>query len=130
MADTSSSLDAMVTALVPSLSRSLAEQFNVFRVMRHGTHEKQLSNVFAWLLQENGTHELGDTFQRLFVQQVNRSLPPESPLPPSGYRVLQEVDTSGDDALGKDIADIVLASSHVLRVRVDDHQWRSSRQGR
>lgn len=43
-------LDQMVTDLVPSRSRSLAVQFNVFRVMHHGTHEKQLSNVFAWLL--------------------------------------------------------------------------------
>lgn len=40
-------LRGMVTRLVPSLSRSLAEQFDVFRVMHHGTHEKQLSNVFA-----------------------------------------------------------------------------------
>ena len=27
-----------------------SEEFNVFDVMHHGTHEKQLSNVFAWLL--------------------------------------------------------------------------------
>ncbi len=65
----------MVVALVPSLSRSLAERFNVFRVMHHGTHEKQLSNVFAWLLRNDGTHGLGDAFQRLFVEQVNRDLP-------------------------------------------------------
>ena len=57
----------LVTALVPSLSRSLAEQFNVFRVMHHGTHEKQLSNVFAWLLDPEGTHELRDAPQRLFL---------------------------------------------------------------
>ena len=76
----------MVTALVPSLSRSLAEQFNVFREMHHGTHEKQLSNVFAWLLPVDGTHELGDAFQRLFVEQVNRGLPTGSQLPTSGYR--------------------------------------------
>ena len=107
----SSSLDKMVTALVPSLSRSLAEQFNVFRVMHHGTHEKQLSNVFAWLLRADGTHELGDAFQRLFVEHVNRSLPAGPQLPPSGYQVLQEVDTSGHDALGRDIADIVLTSA-------------------
>ena len=106
-----SSLNQMVTALVPSLSRSLAEQFNVFRVMHHGTHEKQLSNVFAWLLRVDGTHELGDAFQRLFVDQVNRSLPAGSQLPSSGYRVVQEIDTSGQDALGRDIADIVLTSA-------------------
>jgi hypothetical protein len=103
-------LDQMVMALVPSMSKSLAEQFNVFRVMRHGTHEKQLSNVFAWLLREDGTHELGDAFQRLFVGNVNRCMPEHSQLPTSGYRVLQEVDTSGQDARGRDIADIVLAS--------------------
>jgi hypothetical protein len=86
----------------------LAEQFNVFRVMHHGTHERQLSNVFAWLLREDGTHELGDTFQRLFVEQLNRGLPKEGQVPASGYRVAQEVDTSGSDGLGSDIADIVL----------------------
>lgn len=105
-----SSLDQMVTALVPSLSRSLAEQFNVFRVMHHGTHEKQLSNVFAWLLSVDGTHELGDAFQRIFIAQVNRCLPGGSPLPTGGYRVMQEVDTSGHEDLGRDIADIVLSS--------------------
>lgn len=105
-----SSLDQMVTALVPSLSRSLAEQFNVFRVMHHGTHEKQVSNVFAWLLSVHGTHELGDAFQRLFVQQVNGRLPHGSHLPTGGYQVMQEVDTSGHEGLGRDIADIVLTS--------------------
>ena len=101
----------MVTALVPSLSKSLAEQFNVFRVMRHGTHEKQLSNVFAWLLRDAGTHELGDAFQQMFVEHVNRALLSEDPLPTTGYRVLQEVDTSGPEALGKDFADIVLSGT-------------------
>lgn len=104
------SLDQMVAALVPLLSRSLAEQFNVFRVMRHGTHEKQLSNVFAWLLDVGGTHELGDAFQRLFVGHVNRHLPAEGQLPTCGYRVTQEVNTAGHEDLDGDIADIVLAS--------------------
>lgn len=98
----------MVTALVPTLSRSLAEQFNVFRVMHHGTHEKQLSNVFAWLLRTDGTHGRGDAFQRTFVELVNRGLPPTAPLPSGGYRVLQEVDTSRHESRGEDIADIVL----------------------
>lgn len=75
------SLEEMVTALVPSLSHSLAEQFNVFRVMHHGTHEKQLSNVFAWLLTPDGTHHLGETFQRLFIAQVNGQLPAGGELP-------------------------------------------------
>jgi hypothetical protein len=107
----SSALNQMVSELVPSLSRSLADQFNVFRVMHHGTHEKQLSNVFAWLLRADATHELGETFQRLFVAQVNSGLPAESQLPTSGYGVVQEVDTSGHEALGRDIADIVLTSA-------------------
>ena len=111
MSEHVATLDRIVTALVPSLSKSLAEQFNVFRVMHHGTHEKQLSNVFAWLLDAQATHELGDGFQRFFLERVNgKLLPPEPPLPPSGYRVSQEVDTSGEAAMGRDIADIVLRS--------------------
>jgi len=102
-------LDHMVTALVPSMSRSLADQFNVFRVMRHGTHEKQLSNVFAWLLSAEGSHELGARFQQAFVEQVNLQLPTDAQMPPDGYTVIQEVDTSGQDGSGKDIADIVLS---------------------
>lgn len=98
----------LVTSLIPSLSRSLAEQFNVFRVMHHGTHEKQLSNVFAWLLRPNGTHELGDTFQQIFMSRINTTLPGSTGFPTSGYRVAQEVDTSGGASTGKDIADIVL----------------------
>ena len=79
----------LVTALVPSLSRSLAEQFNVFRVMHHGTHEKQLSNVFAWLLTKEGTHELGDALQGLFLDLVNAAIPAEVRLPRTGYEALR-----------------------------------------
>lgn len=104
-----SSLEKLVTALVPLLSKSLAEKFNVFRVMHHGTHEKQISNVFAWLLRADGTHGFGDTFQQIFVEQVNRTLPLQAQLPATGYSIFQEVDTSGREALGKDIADIVLS---------------------
>lgn len=107
--NTTRSLEQLVTSLVPSLSKSLAERFNVFRVMHHGTHEKQISNVFAWLLRVDGTHGLGDTFQRIFLERVNQVLPEETQLPATGYRIYQEVDTSGHDALGKDIADIVLS---------------------
>jgi len=77
--------------------------------MHHGTHEKQLSNVFAWLLDAEGTHELGNTFQQIFVELVNQSLPSESQLPVSDYRVVQEVDLSQDDAEDTDVADIVLS---------------------
>lgn len=103
-------LDPLVTSVVPSLSRSLAEQFNLFRVMRHGTHEKQLSNVFAWLLDSDGTHGLGDAVQRLVLTRVNAQLGPEAPFPLSGYRVRQEVDTADEATAGMDIADIVLTS--------------------
>ena len=104
----------LVTALVPSLSRSLAEQFNVFRVMHHGTHEKQLSNVFAWLLTKEGTHELGDALQGLFLDLVNAAIPPEVRLPRTGYEVAQEVVTPGHegnpDPESADISDILLSS--------------------
>lgn len=106
-------MSGFVTALVPTLSRSLAEEFNVFRVMHHGTHEKQLSNVFAWLLTANATHALGDAFQRIFLERINAELPADK-LPSTGYRVVQEVDTRGDEEaaggqVGMDIADIVLS---------------------
>jgi hypothetical protein len=120
-ADASPSLDRLVTALVPTLSRSLAERFNVFRVMHHGTHEKQLSNVFAWLLRVDGTHELGDVFQRIFVDHVNRQLPAERQVPVTGYLVAQEVDTSGIDE-GGDIADIVL-SGETASIVVENYEW-------
>lgn len=103
-----SALTRMVTALVPTMSRSLSEQFNVFRVMRHGTHEKQLSNVFAWLLRDDATHHLDDAFQRILLARVNSALSPEEQLPIAGFRVLQEVDTTTAADPSKDIADIVL----------------------
>src|SRR5699024_5615354 len=90
--------------------------------MHHGTHEKQLSNVFAWLLDSSGTHGLGDTFQGLFVDHVNTRLPPASQLPVSGYDVAQEVDTAGEEGLGKDIADIVLTHDRA-RIVVENFEW-------
>src|SRR5690625_3189054 len=127
MLEVARSLDRMVTALVPSLSRSLAEQFNVFRVMHHGTHEKQLSNVFAWLLNSQGTHGLGDTFQQIFVEQVNQGLADGERLPTRGYEVVQEVDTSGSEDLEGDIADIVLISERASIVV--EHYERSDGHG-
>lgn len=129
MSGQSSSPTSMVTSLVPLLSRSLAEQFNVFRVMHHGTHEKQLSNVFAWLLDPHATHGLGDAFQRLFVERVNHDLGPEGPLPTTGYAVSQEVNTSGalltveseEEPEGRDIADIVLTHDEAAIVIENFH---------
>lgn len=113
----------MVVALVPSLSRSLAEQFNVFRVMHHGTHEKQMSNVFAWLFNSEGTHQLGSAAQRLFVAAVNRGLPADAaPLPADGYDITQEVDTAGAAGEGKDIADIILTSPSA-RIVVENYEF-------
>lgn len=113
MTPQSTDMSGFVTALVPMLSRSLAEEFNVFRVMHHGTHEKQLSNVFAWLLAADATHGLGDAFQCILLERINAERPADK-LPSIGYRVAQEVDTRGDEEaaggeVGMDIADIVLS---------------------
>lgn len=43
--------------------------------MHHDTHEKQMSDVFAWLFDSGGTHELAPTDQRLIVAAVNKDLP-------------------------------------------------------
>lgn len=113
MDERSASANDIVTMLLPSLSRSLEDQFNVFRVMHHGTHEKQISNVFAWLLDADANHELGDAAQRVLLHRINAALPHVNRLPSSGYRVAQEVVTHGlEDAIsdtGADIADIVLS---------------------
>ena len=102
--------DDLVTEMLPILGRSLDLGFNVFDVMHHGTHEKQISNVFAWLLDVGGTHYLGDRFVRIFIDEVNQSRPDSAPFPYDGYEVRQEVNTAS--VLGAaDIADIVLDSS-------------------
>lgn len=97
----------LTTRLLPVLGRSLDVGFNVFDVMHHGTHEKQLSNVFRWFLEIGGTHNFQDLGQRLFVEQMNLSRSFESALPLGSYTVRQEVNTS-DPGEAEDIADIVL----------------------
>ena len=52
--------EQLVTRLLPVLAKKPQEEFNVFDVMRYGGHERQLSDVFAWLLDAGGTHKLGD----------------------------------------------------------------------
>ncbi|GAA4411321.1 hypothetical protein GCM10023168_32050 [Fodinibacter luteus] len=99
----------LVTQLLPTLARSLDGGFNLFDVMHHGTHEKQISNVFRWLLDAEETHGLGEAFADIFIGEVNRSLPDGEPLEPGGYWVRQEVNTA-QDAGGMDIADLVLES--------------------
>lgn len=105
----------LISRLLPVMGRSLDASFNVFDVMHHGTHEKQLSNVFRWLLEIGGTHNFEGLGQRLFVEQVNLGRGGEPALPPGPYRVRQEVNTSkaGD---GEDIADLVLESDTAVIV--------------
>lgn len=111
--------DDLVTELLPILGRSLDVGFNVFDVMHHGTHEKQLSNVFGWLLDIGGTHNLGDRFVRIFVDETNRAMPGYMPFPFEDYRVQQEVNTAADFG-GADIADLVLETDAV-RIVVENY---------
>ena len=59
--------DALLKSLLSGLRRPAQAGFNVFDVMRHGTHEKQISNVLGWLLDADGSHRLGDLFQQVFT---------------------------------------------------------------
>ena len=99
----------LITGLLTRLSQSSNVGFNVFDVMRHGDHEKQISNVFGWLLDAQGTHNLGDTFQQIFVTELNRGRPEEDRFTHGSYLVRQEVNTS-DAGDARDIADLVLES--------------------
>ena len=108
-----------LTSLVPSLSARPEDSFNVFDVMRHGTHEKQLSNVFAWLLDPTETHRLGQAFQEIFLAAVSSGMPVAAPVAPGAFSVRQEVNTSVTvDAM--DIADIVL-ENHDTCVVVENY---------
>lgn len=109
----------LVTSLLPIVGRSLELGFNVFEVMHHGRHEKQLSNVFRWLLDAQGTHNLEDRFTRIFLEELNRATLPDGPLPLDGYWVRQEVNTSQVGA-GADIADLVLESTSAAVV-IENH---------
>ena len=104
-----------ITQLLPLLSEAKEPGFNVFDVMHHGTHEKQLSNVFAWLLDESGTHQLGDMFQRIFINEVNKRRKHSDPFGYGPYVVRQEVNTVVDGD-GADIADILLESDDAVLV--------------
>ena len=105
----------MISRLLPALRGQRNAGFNVFDVMRHGTHEKQLSNVFRWLLEKDGTHHLGEAFQRIFIDEVNKTLASGQQFGPGPYLVRQEVNTS-DFGLGADIADLVLESEDAVLV--------------
>lgn len=112
--------DTLVTALVPLLAVRTPPEFNVFQVLHHGTHEKQLSNLFAWLLDVDGTHQLGDAFQTIFIDQVNRSWKGSPPLDVGPYSVRQEVNTGQSDG-EIDIADLVLESESAVVVVENYH---------
>lgn len=112
--------DRLVTTLVPLLSEPTGPEFNLFQVLHHGTHEKQISNLFAWLLDPQGTHRLGEMFQRIFIDQVARSRPGALADDGTTYSVRQEVNTSSPDD-DQDIADIVLESDTTVIVVENYH---------
>lgn len=101
--------DHLLTVLAPMLTNRPQRRFNVFDVMHHGTHEKQLSNVFAWLLKADATHGLGGAFQGIFVKEVNRQLGEmgKERVADQAFGVRQEKNTARDGER-EDIADIVL----------------------
>lgn len=96
-----------VTALVPALASSRAPRFNVFDVMHHGQHEKQISNVFGWLLRPNASHGLGDRFVTIFIDQLNAVRQGAASLPEVDYSVVQEFPIRSDSG-SVDVVDIVL----------------------
>lgn len=106
----------LTAVLLPVLRRSADATFNVFDVMHHGTHEKQLSNVFGWLLDTQASHGLGNAFLRIFIEEVNRGLVFGEALPVVDYLVLQEVNTAGADEAVQDIADLVLINNQAVIV--------------
>lgn len=109
----------LVAQLLPTLGRSLEVGFNVFDVMHHGTHEKQLSNVFGWIFEIGGTHNFAALGQQLFVDLINEQRTKlgqiSRPLPAGPYTVRQEVNTAPVGAAA-DIADIVLESDSAVIV--------------
>lgn len=112
-------LNRVLPTLVTPLS---SEGFNVFEVMHHGTHEKQLSNVFAWLLNVEGSHQLEDRFLRCFLDEVNVRLRADGlpPVPHERFIVEQEQNTRST-RLGADIADIVLRGERTALVIENYH---------
>src|SRR3954447_6045775 len=100
----------LVARLTPMLAVQREERFNVFDVMRHGAHEKQLSNVFAWLLDNRASHNLRTRFQDIFVAAVNASLQEGDKIAPATFSVRQERNTS-EEGQPMDIADLVLENA-------------------
>ena len=107
--------EQLVTGLLPVLAKKPQEEFNVFNVLRYGGHEKQLSDIFSWLLDADGTHRLGDAFLGIFIDEVNRGIRDAEPVDHGSYGVRQEVNTTeaGD---GGDIADLILEDEKTVLV--------------
>ena len=107
--------EQLVTRLLPVLAKKPQKEFNVFDVMRYGGHERQLSDVFAWLLDADGTHKLGDAFLRIFIDEVNRGIGGAEPVAHGAYGVRQEVNTAEAGA-GGDIADLIVEDDKAVLV--------------
>ncbi|MGP5196196.1 PD-(D/E)XK nuclease family protein [Arthrobacter rhombi] len=107
--------NVLVTGMLPVFGRSLEPGFNVFDVMHHGFHEKQISNVSRWLLEADGSHRLGGTFMKILIDEVNSQKTGGEPLPDSGYWGRHEVNTAAVDE-PTDIADLVLESDATVLV--------------
>ncbi len=108
----------LVTILLPTLTQPWREPFNIFNVMHHGTHEKQLSNIFTWLLDPGGSHNLGDRFLRIFLDEVNRHLDDRIPVEAfavEAFAVEQERNTA-EDGEQKDVSDIVFVGDDAVVV--------------
>ncbi|MGY5319813.1 PD-(D/E)XK nuclease family protein [Neomicrococcus lactis] len=105
----------LITELLPVLGRSSHESFNVFNVMHHGTHEKQLSNIFRWILDIGGSHRFETLGQRVFLNLIRERLGPSADLPDGPYSVRQEVNTA-ESGHRLDIADLVLENDSTVVV--------------
>jgi hypothetical protein len=111
--------EQLVTSLLPVLASKTRQDFNVFDVMRYGGYEKQLSDVFAWLLDASQTHKLEDRFVRIFIDEVSAGMPhagePGEKVPHGHYSVRQEVSTAQERG-GEDIADLILEDEKTVLV--------------
>ncbi len=107
--------EQLVARLLPVLAKKPQAEFNVFDVMRYGGHERQLSDVFAWLLDADGTHKFGDAFLRIFIDEVNRGIGDAEPVAHGAYGVRQEVNTA-EAVAGGDIADLIVEDDKTVLV--------------
>lgn len=57
----------------------LTNEFNIFTSLKLEYHEIRHSNFLSWLMNPNETHQLGDSFLKLFSQKVIANLNPVNP---------------------------------------------------